>query len=73
VKVQQPNIIVLFVPPNTTSETHPQDVSVPKPCKTAVMQAFQNWQQERYAKGIREGVRFSALLIQVACAMACVL
>jgi hypothetical protein len=49
------NILVLFIPPNTTSKLQPQDVGVQKTFKTAVMHAFRSWQRARFTRALDAG------------------
>ena len=56
------NILVLYIPPNCTSNLQPQDVAVQKPFKGAVQAAFRKFQRDRYEKALIDGVQSASVL-----------
>jgi hypothetical protein len=65
-KTKHPKILVLFIPPNTTSKLQPQDVGVQKTFKTAVTHAFRSWQRARFTRALNAGTFHN--VAQVLCA-----
>jgi hypothetical protein len=49
-KAEHPNILVLYIPPGTTSKLQPQDVVVQRPMKAGILTAFKTHQVQQFAR-----------------------
>ena len=54
-KLDESNVLVVFVPANCTDQLQPLDLSVNKPLKAHMRKCFVSWYSERVAEQINEG------------------
>ena len=54
-KLEESNVIVIFVPPNCTDQLQPLDLSVNKPIKAQMRKCFINWYFDKVAEQMKSG------------------
>ena len=62
-KLADSNILVVYVPPNSTDQLQPLDLSVNKPIKSVMKSCFVQWYSERVTEQINAGAAIDEICI----------